>query len=146
MAPAPPGAKDGIACAEFVEFCHALRFTIEPRPLDSKEALELDALDREWLGKQSDVAQTLARLREHVLRTGGDAPTAYPSGDLLVRARAALATLSAQLGAYARGKSADPAAVRVCLTDLLATLERGEVAMAVEDAAEEMNDDSDEEL
>ena len=77
---------------------------------------------------------------------GGDAPTEYPSGDLLAHARAALSELSKQLGAFTRGQSASPLIVRNKLEELMAICHRGEVAIAIEEAAHQhASEDEDEE-
>ena len=138
----PAGAKDGVALVEFLDMCAPLGFTAEARGAPADEAARaLDELERLWLTRQPKVIATLRRLRAYVARTGGDAPTAYPSGDLLVRARAALAQLSSAVGAVLRGKpGADVGAAQAALGDVLATLERGEVAMAIETAGKEMED------
>ena len=81
-----------------------------------------------------DIASMLGQLRAHVRETGGHVPTAYPSGALLRRARASLVDLSTQLGAFAHGLSADPKGVRARLDELHATIDRAEVAIAVESA------------
>ena len=127
-------ANAGVQITEFLVHCAALSFMHDPRPLDTPEDAELDLLDREWLTKQHHVATALGRLQDFVIRTGGDAPTAYPSGLLLAQARAALAELSRQLGAFTRGKAASPRVVRHKLEELLAVCARGEVAMAIEEA------------
>ena len=120
--------------SEFIEFCAELGFTTTPRVLDSEVAADIDALDKEWLAKQSQVAGALQRLRAHVRETGGHAPTAYPSGALLSKMRKDLGALTKQLGAYARGQAVNASVVVELLDEVFRTVDRVDVAIAVERA------------
>ena len=132
------GGGGGVSFAAFVEVCDGLGFTALPGDPDHDNAAELLAMQKEWLSRQMQIAGQFAALRAHVLKVGWQHAAEYPSAALLTRARELMADCSRAMGALARAATgASQAEVQAALEELLRTLERGGVAIAIEEAGTE---------
>lgn len=101
----------------------------------SDEAIHLDPLNKQWLSRQAQVATALTQLRQHVISNGWQHTSEYPSAALLTRAREQLDLISKATNAFAKAQpGVHQADVTHTLEELMHTLERGAVAIAIENA------------